>query len=139
MTSHKKNRSLMTLGPILIILAIIIAPAAIMLLNTLLMVEVVDTESSNVGLFLAHAQELENGGCASCHMQPVVADCSACHASPPTEIDEIFFPHHDPNAGLPYTCELCHGSGDARYAETPNFGHNYCNACHTFGHSRNNN
>jgi hypothetical protein len=136
MISCKGNRGLTTLSTVLLVLVIIAAPTTIILLNASLMVQTADTEPSN--LFVVHAQESGNTGCASCHTKPIAADCSACHASPPTEIDGVTFPHHNSDpGGPPDNCQSCHGEGDARYAETPNFNHDYCSTCHTMGpHAR---
>ncbi|MFQ6081600.1 MAG: hypothetical protein ACE5OW_08035 [Candidatus Bathyarchaeia archaeon] len=89
---------------------------------------------------LAHASPdgLANTGCAECHTKPIAVDCASCHAEPPTTIDDIFFPHHDPSpGGPPDQCNKCHGGEfDARFAETPDFDHDYCTTCHDLEHSR---
>ena len=80
----------------------------------------------------AHAQD---DGCAKCHSTPITGSCTSCHPSPPTNLNNgILFPHHDRTEGGPLdTCSdsSCHDAGsDARYVDTPNASHSYCNNCH---------
>jgi hypothetical protein len=89
----------------------------------------------HVGIPMAHASPGTNTGCVSCHTEPISADCSSCHGDPPIKIGDISFPHHDTSSGGPLdSCNSCHGGGDARYAESPNFRHSFCTGCHDLKH-----
>jgi len=89
----------------------------------------------------SHTNPLDpTSGCADCHNEPISVVCTYCHSEPPTDIDGISFPHHNPSSGgPPDNCHLddCHGGkkNDARYAKTPNASHKYCHACHQRRHS----
>lgn len=93
----------------------------------------------HIGIPIAHANPLDpKTGCAKCHTEPIVKDCTDCHSKPPTEIEDISFPHHDTKPGGPLdNCKSCHteGKNDARYVDTPDFDHGYCTSCHQLEHS----
>ena len=80
----------------------------------------------------AHAADGE--GCSKCHSTPITGSCTSCHSSPPTTLDNgILFPHHGSDSTIK-TCETkaCHNAGtDARYVDSPNASHSYCNKCHS--------
>ena len=91
----------------------------------------IDAHSS---VLFAHAAD--NEGCSKCHSTPITGSCTGCHPSPPTTFNNgVLFPHHNREAGGPLdTCSdsSCHDAGsDARYVDTPNASHNYCNDCHS--------
>lgn len=95
-----------------------------------------------IGIQVAHAQIGDPGkGCSKCHNTPIVATCSTCHTSPPTQIRGIAFPHHDPAPGPAIkdcTFALCHGSAgnDARFVKVLKASMSFCGQCHKITHSQ---
>lgn len=97
--------------------------------------EIVDFNPPDTSLKF-HATTLSDDDCASCHTQPIFADCITCHPSPPVIInDEITFPHHDPLPGGPTddcSSDVCHDADDdIRYVTILDASHDYCMQCHT--------
>lgn len=90
-----------------------------------------------VGVPIAHAAGGMNTECAECHLEPISGGCAACHSSPPTTIAgakyNIDFSKHHGGSGGP-SCDSCHGTGDARYAQVPTAEHSFCTSCHSLQH-----
>lgn len=91
---------------------------------------------------MAHASSSDPvSGCASCHTKPIAVDCTQCHPTPPTTIDDdISFPHHDPSpGGPPDNCQAgnCHDgtSNDTRFIKSVEASMEYCGKCHHYEHS----
>ncbi len=122
----------------LIIVALAVVSATIV---AVLMFSKQPVVQKHLGVSIVHADPLDpTSGCAECHTEPIDADCTDCHSAPPTMIDSVSFPHHDPApGGPPDSCQLsaCHDGtqNDVRFVRELDANHSFCGSCHDMEHS----